>query len=164
MTRQCGSSTDFHSLFAAVARSVGLPTRMVYGSLFKGPLNGKSQDQGFHSWIEFWAPDIGWISLDVAIADIFVNDFQLTEANKKGVTMAVADGYEGPDRSKVDYYFGNLDARRITWHRGRDLLLEPAAAGEPINALPTAHVEVDGATVTTWTRKLTFVQKLSADR
>jgi len=159
MTRQCGNCTDFHSLYAAVARAAGIPTRMVYGSFFKGPLNGKDQDQSYHCWIEFWAPELGWIPLDVAVADIFVDDFRLTEANKRGVELTVADGYKGPDQHMVDYYFGNLDARRVTWHRGRDLHLAPAAADEPINALPKAHVEVDGKPITTWTRKLTFVQK-----
>lgn len=154
-----GNCTDFHSLYASLSRAHGIPTRIVYGSLFKPELDGTETDQSYHCWIEFWAPELGWIPLDVAVADIFVDDFRLTEANKRGVELTVADGYKGPDQHMVDYYFGNLDARRVTWHRGRDLHLAPAAADEPINALPKAHVEVDGKPITTWTRKLTFVQK-----
>ncbi len=157
--RCTGNCTDFHSLYAAAARSVGLPTRMVYGSFFKGPLDGEERDQSYHCWIEYWAPEVGWIPLDVAVADIFVDDFQVTAESEAGVSLTVADGYHGPDPRLVDYYFGNLDARRVTWNRGRDLLLDPPPAAGAINALPKAHVEADGvplAEKSGWTRMLTF--------
>ncbi len=155
---QCtGNCTDFHSLYSAAAQATGLPTRMVYGSFFKGPLEGEDADQSYHCWIEFWAPQLGWIPLDVAVADVFVDDFALDDDNRRGVSLTLADGYAGPDAAMVDYYFGNLDARRVTWNRGRDLVL--AGASGPINALPKAHVEVDGVPLKEkagWTRKLTF--------
>jgi len=149
-------------LYAAAARAVSLPTRMVYGSFFKAPLDGVDQDQSYHCWIEFFAPNLGWVPLDVAVADIFVDDFELDDTNRSLVDLTVAAGYRGPDAGLVDYYFGNLDARRVTWNRGRDLALDPEPrAGRP-NALPKAHVEVDGkplAEKAGWTRKLTFVEK-----
>ena len=157
---QCtGNCTDFHSLYAAAARSIGLPTRMVYGSFFKEPLDGGDRDQSYHCWIEFWAPDLGWVPLDVAVADLYVDDFKVTEANAELVSLTLADGYAGPDAERVDYYFGNLDARRVTWNRGRDLQLDPSPRAGAINALPKAHVEFDGVPVKEgqgWTRKLTF--------
>ena len=160
---QCtGNCTDFHSLYTASARSIGLPTRMVYGSFFKGPLNGKSKDQSYHCWVEFWAPNLGWIPIDVAVADVFVDDFEISEATFSGVDLTVADGYHGPDQKMVDYYFGNLDDRRVTWHRGRDLQLSPPQAGGPVNALPKAYVELDGkplAEKSGWTRLRTFTEK-----
>lgn len=159
--KQCGNCTDFHSLYMAVARAGGLPTRIVYGSFFKGPLNGEDADQSYHCWLETWAPQIGWIPIDVAVADIFVDDFSVTDANARGVALTVADGYHGPDRELVDYYFGNLDARRVTWHRGRDLEV-PGCNSNPINALPKAVVEFDGVAAAEkkgWTRKLTFSAK-----
>ena len=154
----CGNCTDFHSLYAAMARSVGLPTQMVYGAFFKGPLDGKDEDQSYHCWIEVWAPNLGWIPLDVAVADVFVDDFQINEANAKRVELTVADGFHGPDPGMVEYYFGNLDARRVTFNRGRDLELQPAPAAGPVNAMPKGHVEVDGAVHADWTRKLTFTE------
>ena len=156
-----GNCTDFHSLYASVARSAGLPTKITYGSFFKGPLDGQDQDQSYHCWIDFWAPEIGWVPLDVAVADVFVGDFELSDVNRSKVELTVADGYQGRDPETVDYYFGNLDARRVSWHEGRDLRLEPSAASEPINALPKAHVEIDGVAVKEgagWTRKLTFTE------
>lgn len=159
---QCtGNCTDFHSLYAAAARSVGLPTRMVYGSFFKSPLDGKDQDQSYHCWIEFFAPELGWTPLDVAIADVFVDDFELNDENRSKVELTVGAGYSGPDSGLVDYYFGNLDARRVTWNRGRDLVLDPTPVAGPINALPKAHVEADGVPLKEgagWTRKLTFTE------
>lgn len=157
---QCtGNCTDFHSLYAAAARSQGLPTRMVYGSFFKGPLDGVAKDQSYHCWIEFWAPEIGWVPLDVAVADLYLEDFTTNDANAELVSLTLADGYHGPDPAMVDYYFGNLDARRVTWHRGRDLELQPKPAGGAINALPKCYVEIDGASSKDWTRTLTFVEQ-----
>jgi hypothetical protein len=59
----------------------------------------------------------------------------------------------------VDYYFGNIDERRVTWSRGRDLTLSPKQDAGPVNALAKAYVEIDGKTAAekdVWTRKLTF--------
>lgn len=156
MANGCGNCTDFHSLYCAMAHSVGLPARMVYGSFLKSPLDGKDEDQSYHCWVEFWAPEIGWIPLDVAVADIYVDDFVFSEANARKVELTTADGYRGPDAAIVDFYFGNLEARRVTWNRGRDLVLAPANASGPVNALPKAYVEVDGKEYAGWTRKLTF--------
>jgi hypothetical protein len=96
------------------------------------------------------------VPIDVAIADLFVDDFSIDEANASKVALTLADGYGGPDAALVDYYFGNLEARRVTWHRGRDLVPEPGPAAGPINALPKAYVEADGKAIDTWTRSLTF--------
>lgn len=153
---KCGNCTDFHSLYAAMTRAVGIPTRMVYGSFLKGPLDGKDTDQSYHCWIEFWAPNVGWIPLDVAVADVYVDDFVFKETNASKVELTTADGYDGPDPGLVDYYFGNLEARRVTWNRGRDLELAPPAATGPVNAMPKGYVEVDGKEWTKWTRTCTF--------
>jgi len=154
-----GNCTDFHSLYVAGAHAVGLPARLVYGSFLKGPLEGQDRDQSYHCWVEFWGPKVGWVPLDVAVADIFVDDFELNAENQEKVDLTVAAGYHGPDPKLVDYYFGNLDARRVTWHRGRDLVIEDGPSGGPVNALPKAVVEIDGkpaAENAVWTRKLTF--------
>jgi len=141
---RCGNCTDFHSLYAAVSRAAGIPTRAVYGSFFKGPLDGKESDQSYHCWIEFHAPDVGWIPLDVAVADIFVEDFAANEHSKPRANLTVANGYDGPDPALVTYYFGNLEPRRVTWHRCRDLVMTPTQDGKPLLWNPKAYVELDG--------------------
>jgi transglutaminase-like putative cysteine protease len=161
LTTKTGNCTDFHSLWTSLARASGIPTRMVYGSFLKAELNSQDKDQSYHCWPEFWAPEIGWVPHDVAVADIFVGDFTVNEVNGEKIRLTTADGYTAPDPAKVDYYFGNLDERRVTWSRGRDLTLAPAQAGGPVNALAKAYVEVDGKPAdekTVWNRKLTYSQ------
>ncbi len=151
-----GNCTDFHSLYAAIARAANLPTRMIYGSFFKGPLDGADQDQSYHCWIEFHAPGIGWIPLDVAVADIYVKGVTLNEKNEPKIRLTTADGYRGPDEAMVSYYFANLEPRRVTWSRGRDLTMEPKQAGGPVNMMAKAYVEIDGKPSADYERKLTF--------
>lgn len=151
-----GNCTDIHSLYAAMAHSVGLPVRAVYGSFFKGPLNGQDKDQSYHCWLEFHAPGQGWIALDVAVADVFVADFTANENSAPRAALTTADGYKGPDQHLVDYYFGNLDARRVVWHRGRDLVMvNPRQSGDPLPWLPKAYAEADGQ-ASKVSRKLTY--------
>ena len=162
LTTKTGNCTDFHSLWTSLARAGGLPTRMVYGSFFKAELDGQDADQSYHCWPEFYVPGTGWVPHDVAVADIFVGDFTTNPDNEKLVRLTTGDGYKGADKAKVDYYFGNIDERRVTWSRGRDLVLSPKQDGGPVNALPKAYVEVDGkvgAEKEVWTRKLTFKER-----
>lgn len=159
MENRTGNCTDFHSLWTSLARASGIPTRMVYGSFLKADLDGKDKDQSYHCWPEFFAPGIGWIPHDVAVADIFAGEFPLNADNTEKVKLTTADGYNGPDPKKVEWYFGNLDARRVTWSVGRDLTLNPKQDGGPVNALPKAYVEIDGKVhpeTTGWVRKLTY--------
>lgn len=159
MTSRTGNCTDFHSLWAAMARAEGIPTRMIYGSLFKPELDGQDKDASYHCWIEFLAPEIGWVSLDVAVADIYAGDFPTTDANAEKVRLTTADGYRGAEPAKVEFYFGGLDERRVTFSVGRDITLSPPAAAGPVNHLPKCWVEVDGKPVAEkagWTRKFTY--------
>ncbi len=156
LTTKTGNCTDFHSLYMSLSRAAGIPTRIIYGSFFKGPLDGQDADQSYHCWLEYFAPNVGWIPLDVAVADIFVEGVTLTEENKPKINLTVADDYAGPDPKMVDYYFGNIDARRVVWSHGRDLTLDPKQAGGPVNAMAKAYVEIDGRPFDGYKRKLTF--------
>jgi transglutaminase-like putative cysteine protease len=151
-----GNCTDFHSLFASLARASGIPTRMVYGSLLKPTLNGVAVDGSYHCWIQFFAPGYGWLPLDVSLANIYGKEFPLTEKNKKLVDLTTATGYHGLDRSKIDYYFGNLDDRRVVWSEGRDLIMQPPQDDGPVNALTKMYVEIDGKPSADWTRQFTY--------
>jgi transglutaminase-like putative cysteine protease len=123
---------------------LGIPTRMVYGSFFQGEstpipnkasLDGKDTDASYHCWVEFFAPGVGWVPLDVALADLL------------------------PTREQQEWYFGNLDARRVTWSYGRDLILAPKQDGGPVNAMHKVYVEIDGKPHAAWERKFTYVGK-----
>lgn len=161
-----GNSTDLHALFTALARACGIPTRMVQGSLLKYELDGIERDQGLHCWVEFFASGIGWIPLDVALADIYVGDFAINTENASFVRLSTPDGYRGPEPDKVAYYFGHLDTRRITWSVGNDLALEPPAVAGVVDRLPGAYVEIDGsrrAEGNGWTRTVTYHERLAPE-
>jgi transglutaminase-like putative cysteine protease len=157
-----GNCTDFESLWTSLARAKGIPARIVYGSFFKPDLDAKDVDQSYHCWAEFYVPGLGWVSHDVAVADLYVGDFQTNADNELLVRRTTGDGTYGADPARVDYYFGNLDERRMTWSVGRDLILSPRQDGEPVNALAKAYVEIDGQVhpeVEGWVRKLTFRER-----
>jgi transglutaminase-like putative cysteine protease len=151
-----GNCTDFHSLFASLAISSGIPTRMVYGSLLKPTLNGMEVDASYHCWIQFFAPRLGWLPLDASLANIYAEEIQLTDKNKKLVELTTSTGYHGADKEKVEYYFGNLDERRVVWSTGRDLTMQPPQEEGPVNSLPKMYVEIDGKQSADWTRQFTY--------
>jgi transglutaminase-like putative cysteine protease len=141
LVTKTGNCSDFHSLYTSLARSIGIPTRMVYGSLLQGEntpvpnkasLDGKDVDGSYHCWVEFYAEGIGWAPLDVALADLLPT----------------------PDRQQ--WYFGNLDDHRVAWSIGRDLTLAPKQDAGPVNAMQKVYVEVDSQPHTAWDRKFTY--------
>lgn len=157
-----GNCTDFESLWTSLARAKGIPTRIVYGSFFKPDLNQQDLDQSYHCWAEFYAHGLGWVPHDVAVANLYVGDFTTNSDNEVLVRRTTADGTYGADPARVNYYFGNLDERRVTWSIGRDLVLSPRQDGDPVNALPKAYVEIDGKAQPEgkgWVRKLTYRER-----
>ena len=163
LTFRTGNCTDFESLWTSLARAAGIPTRIVYGSFFKPDLNGVDGDQSYHCWATFYAPGMGWIPHDVAVADMYVGEMVATPDNETLMRRTTADGMFGADPVKVDYYFGNMDERRIVWSIGRDLILSPKQDGDPVNAMAKAYVEIDGKVhpegPTGWVRKLTYRER-----
>ncbi|MBL8842867.1 MAG: transglutaminase domain-containing protein [Planctomycetes bacterium] len=164
LTTKTGNCTDFHSLWAALARASGIPTRIVYGSIFKPALDGQDKDGSYHCWPEFYASGLGWVSHDVAVADIFRGTYELNADNEEKVRLTIATPYAGPDEKMVDYYFGNIDERRVVWSIGRDLTLDPPAAAGKVNGMFKAYVEIDGKPYgeksadgkVQWTRKFSY--------
>ena len=156
LTTKTGNCTDFHSLFSSLALASGVPNRMVYGSLFKPTLNGFETDASYHCWIEFYAPKLGWIPLDASLANIYWGDTPLTDKNSTLIERTTAVGYKGADQKMIEYYFGNVDERRVVWSIGRDLMMTPPTDDGPVNALHRIYVEVDGKQSADWTRVLTY--------
>jgi len=111
-----GNCTDFHSLFIAMARSQGIPSRFEIGFPLPADKHG-SQIPGYHCWAEFFDPQHGWVPVDIS------------EAWKKPV--------------KKDYFFGAHDTERIQFTMGRDLKLNPPQSGEPLNYFVYPYVELE---------------------
>lgn len=116
-----GNCTDFHSLFIALCRSQKIPAKFEIGlSVPEDQSEGKIN--GYHCWAKFRPDNQGWVPVDIS------------EANK--------------NPKQRDYYFGNLNCHRVLFSTGRDLVLEPKQAGEPLNYFVFPYVEIDGKPAT----------------
>lgn len=111
-----GNCTDFHSLFISLARASGIPAKFVIG--FNVPPKKESVIKGYHCWAEFYLNGSGWIPVDISKA--------------------------WKDKSRKEYYFGNLDQNRIEFSIGRDITLNPAQEGDPLNYFIYPYLEIDG--------------------
>jgi transglutaminase-like putative cysteine protease len=124
-----GNCTDFHSLFIAMARSVGIPAKFEIG--FPLPENQSAGEiAGYHCWAEFYIQGIGWIPVDSS------------EASK--------------NKEKASYFFGALDVNRVQFTQGRDLELVPPQAGKPLNYFVYPYAELDGKEFSNIDRKFSF--------
>lgn len=112
-----GNCTDFHSLFISMARSQGIPARFSIG--FPLPIDKQAGEiPGYHCWADFFDPQHGWIAVDIS------------------------EAWQNP--AKKDYFFGAQDQNRFQLTMGRDLRLNPAQDGPPLNYFVYPYVEVDG--------------------
>jgi len=112
-----GNCTDFHALFIGMMRASGIPARFEIG--FPLPRDRKSGEiSGYHCWAQFWIEGLGWVPVDAS------------EAWK--------------DSTRRDYFFGAHDANRILFTRGRDIRLDPAQQGDPLNYFVYPYAELDG--------------------
>lgn len=109
-----GNCTDFHSYFISLARTMKLPARFHIG--FSIPQENSGTIGGYHCWADFKQND-KWVPVDISEAD------------------------KNPE--KADFYYENLDANRVEFTRGRDLILEAYTKG-PVNFFVYPIVESGG--------------------
>lgn len=145
-----GKCTDINSVYVALARSAGLPAKETFGvRLSKKPEEDVTKFQ--HCWAEYYQPGTGWVVTDVAdVLKAVLND----ELAK-----------DSPEAKELyDYYYGNVDAVRVAFSTGRDLILVPEQANVPLNQFGYPYAEVDGEALDFYYPdefgyKLTFVNK-----
>ena len=119
LTNAGGCCTDLHSLFIALARASGIPSRLQMGYRLNPKNAGKSYDPGYRCWVEYFLPGYGWVSADIVEAD--------------------AEGGLGPDR-----WFTGLTEWRLWLNEGRQFELRPSQAAPPVNTMIIGHAEIDG--------------------
>jgi transglutaminase-like putative cysteine protease len=78
---------------------------------------------GYHCWAFFRVPGKTWVPVDCSEGD------------------RIAE--------RRDYFFGAHTPNRVTLSTGRDLVLEPRQAGEPLNYFLNPYAEADGKPVKT---------------
>lgn len=110
-----GNCTDFHAIFIGYARAVGIPARFAIG--FPAD-RGEGKIAGYHCWAESYAKGIGWVPIDAS------------EAAK--------------NPSKRGYFFGAHDENRVEFSKGRDVVLTPRQAGDPLNFYIYPYAEANG--------------------
>jgi transglutaminase-like putative cysteine protease len=126
-----GNCTDFHSLFTAMVRSIGVPAKFVMGYPLKSGDFVKGRVGGYHCWAEFFLPGYGWIPVDISEAD--------------------------KNPSKKDYFFGSIDENRVKFSEGRDIMLEPHQKGGRLNYFgPDPYIEVDGIEFRNFKRTISY--------
>lgn len=90
-----GSAYDLALLYAALLRAAGVPARPVAGYLAASP-----QQVRPHFWTEFYLHRFGWVPVDPALG--------------AGAGLVRLDAGVEPQ----EYYFGNLDNRRLALSKG----------------------------------------------
>jgi len=136
-----GKCTDISSLFVAVLRAAGIPSREVFGirlgkSDFSKAL-GKSDKKGFanistwqHCRAEYYIPGAGWIPSDPAditklelVEKLDYNDPKVKELRKR--------------------YLHSWEMNWIGFNYGRDFKLSPTPYQYPLNMLGYPYGEID---------------------
>ncbi len=125
-----GKCTDIHSVFVALCRAAGVPAREIFGVRL-----GKKEVQDItkwqHCWAEFFLPGYGWVPVDPAD----VRKLML----KKNLKL------DDPKTAELrNYFWGAWDAYRVKLAVGRDITLNPAQQGGPINTFGYPYAEVGG--------------------
>lgn len=116
-TAHHGNCTDFHSLFMAMARSQGIPVRFKIG--FPLPRHKDAGTvPGYHCWVNFYIHGLGWLPADISEAWLHPHDKR--------------------------FFFGNIDADRVRFTEGRDLILRPRQRQRPLNYFVYPYVERNG--------------------
>jgi transglutaminase-like putative cysteine protease len=119
-----GNCTDFHAYFMALCLAEKIPSRFqigLFGHYDRRP-GEEYKTGGYHCWAEFRVPGKAWVPVDISEAD--------------------------KDASRADFLFGGHTDNRVTVSLGRDLVLEPAQAGEPLNYFVQPYAEADGTPAT----------------
>ncbi len=128
-----GKCADISSIYVALARAAGVPTREVFGIRM-----GKEASQDItgwqHCWAEFYLPGHGWVAVDPADVrkKMLVEKLELNDAKTKEYR---------------EYFWGGVDPYRIKLAEGRDLTLNPVQHGEPVNYLMYPFAQVGAATI-----------------
>ena len=123
-----GKCADFSSVFVALSRSVGVPSREIFGTRMSknGDITGS-----YHCHAEFYLPGYGWIPVDPSdVAKLMLNENLILEDEKVIVAR--------------DYYFGNQSETYVDFSTGRDIILNPPQDGDPLNYFMYPYAEIDG--------------------
>lgn len=130
LASRSGKCADISSVFVALARAAGIPSREVFGLLLGRRGQGDVTD-GHHCWAEFHLAGAGWVPVDPA------------GLQKEALARGLDARAEGA-RPLRDRYFGAIDGGRIVLHRGGRGLSFPEGNAGKVNYFMYPYCEVDG--------------------
>jgi hypothetical protein len=136
-----GKCVDIHAVYVALARAAGVPAREVFG-IRLGQNDEENISGSQHCWVEFFVPGYGWSPADPG--DV-----------RKAMLTEKLDLNDPKTAQYRDCYWGHLDACRVKLAQGRDLILNPAQNGEPLNYLMYPFAQVGEKTLD-WLNPDTF--------
>ncbi len=154
-----GKCTDLSSLFTALSRAAGIPTREVFGirlgkSHFDKAL-GKSNKKGFatittwqHCRAEYYIPGAGWIPTDPAD----ITKLELVENLK----------YDDPKvQALLHRYLHSWEMNWVGFNHARDFVLYPKPTQFPLNMFGYPYAEVNDDVLNYYMPK-TFEYKITS--
>ncbi|WP_243371739.1 transglutaminase domain-containing protein [Geotalea sp. SG265] len=128
-----GKCTDISSVFVALARAAGVPSREIFG-IRLGKKAGEDVTGWQHCWAEFYLPGYGWVPVDPA--DV-----------RKAMLLEKLKQEDARTKELREYFWGGIDQYRVKLSVGRDLVLDPPQAGAPLNTFGYPYAEVGGKAI-----------------
>lgn len=130
LKRPGGKCTDISSIFISLCKAAGIPAREVFSiRLGKKPEEDITTYQ--HCWAEFYLPGYGWVTVDPA--DV-----------RKAMLVEKLNWNDEKTKEYVEYFWGGIDPYRVVIAKGRDIVLNPPQAGEPLNTFGYPYAEIGG--------------------
>lgn len=143
-----GKCADISSVFVALARASGIPTRDVYG-LRVDPAKSGEITGNYHCWTEFYVPGTGWVMADPA------------DVRKKMLN----ENIEKVDDAKKwsEFFWAGDELFRIALNRDtRETVLSEATEKTPLTYFMYPYAEIDGKAID-WFSPKTFEFKVKLD-
>lgn len=141
-----GKCADIHSVYVALARAAGVPSREVFG-IRQGKKDGQDITGWQHCWAEFYLPGYGWVPVDPADVRKLMLKQDLKLSDPKTAELR-------------DYFWGGIDPYRVKLATGRDLTLAPAQQGAAVNYLMYPFAQVGDKTLD-WLDPATFKYRIT---
>ena len=128
LEKKAGRYLDVHAVFVAFCRAAGVPARERMGARLPKAAAGDMTAAPL-SWAEFYLPGTGWVPVNPGLVAKLAFDQRPTSDQLKAFR---------------EFYFGNADESLIAYGSGRNIVLNPAQSGAPLNAFLYPYAEADG--------------------
>ncbi|MGA7828807.1 MAG: transglutaminase-like domain-containing protein [Geobacteraceae bacterium] len=141
-----GKCADISSVFVALARAAGVPSRDVFG-IRLGKHDTDVITTWQHCWAEFYLPGYGWVPVDPA--DV-----------RKAMLKENLSLKDAKTKAYREYFWGGIDPYRVKLSTGRDLILNPRQPGEPLNYLMYPFARI-GDKILDWLDPVSFTYTIT---